>query len=670
MEGPSEENLIMEVREEEMISPAGGVKSIRIAYFLRPSVTSIDGHVFDPPVDSVNPTMVDNPVPLKAKFVGWRYPKKDWKKWVYRMQSLHHSTWKQAGIHDAIINSTFKIHRSDDLILGVAEKWCSKTNTFVFPWGEATITLEDMMFLGGFSVLGDSVLAPPGDGEETIRKLHEARSHIIVGKVQRASQCAWMRKFMDSESEIEHEAFLAYWLSRYVFPCGHDLVLGTVFPISVHLVRETKIALAPAVLASIYKNLSLLQEAIVASRKLGTREGQKEVLKVQVTAPFQLVQAWVWERFPTLSPKSNSVRCGEPRLAIWHGLKKMEMENVLAAIDHAEESFIWRPYMRALNNSLLDMVYKEKDYWIFVESFLGDKFEGLVRCLRTSELVSLDADCIEQYLPHRVAMQFGMDQDLPGCVARVNGSSDVAWSNYTRTIVDSILYIPARLFESDVTTRYMKWWKKLKFARSGTTKAGKDGKSASRSSKREKLEGLLKSNLEDDNLAPPGFPPKSNTVKAGVSGIKDKDMVGKKFQVESIQIILPRKDPQRKSTLSSYDFHGHGICERSERKLMESLSGTKSDTDALVPPPSGFSPKRARVEAENFGVEDKETGVEVLEGESSENRSEGHAKSCSLTNPEAAGMRLEERICTIEKLCAWLKAGNHCLDDIITLQDC
>ncbi|CAI9784191.1 unnamed protein product [Fraxinus pennsylvanica] len=655
MEGPCEENLIMEVREEEIISTTSGVSSIRVAYFLRPSVTSIHGPVFDPPVDSVNPTMVDNSVPLKANFVGWRYPKKDWIRWVCRMQSLHHSTWKQVGIHDAIVNSTFKIHRTGDLILGVAEKWCSKTNTFVFPWGEATITLEDMMFLGGFSVLGDSVLVPPGDGEEIIRKLHEARSHIIVGKVQRASQCAWMRKFMDSGSEIEHEAFLAYWLSRFVFPCGHDLVLGTVFPISVHLVRGTKIALAPAVLASIYKNLSLLQEAIVASRKSGIGEGQKKVLKVQVAAPLQLVQVWIWERFPTLSPKPNSVRCGEPRLALWHGLKKMEMENVLDALDHAEESFIWRPYMRALNNSLPDMVYKEKDHWVLVESGLNDKVQGLVRCLRTSELVSLEADCIEKYLPHRVAMQFGMDQDLPGRVARVNGSSDVAWSNYSRTVVDSILYIPARLFESDVTTRYLKWWEKLKFARSGTTKAGKDGKSTSRGSKREELEGLLKINLEDDNLAPPGFPPKSNTVKAGVSGIKDKDTVGKNFQVESIQNIFPQKDPQRKITLSSSDFQGHGISERSKKKLMESSSGTKSDTDALFPPPLGFSPKRARVEAENLGVDDKETGVEVLEGESSENRSEGHAKSCSLTIPEPAGMRLEERICTIEKLCAWLK---------------
>ncbi|KAL2496689.1 Aminotransferase-like [Forsythia ovata] len=134
---------------------------------------------------------------------------------------------------------------------------------------------------------------------------------------------------------------------------------------------------------------------------------------------------------------------------------------ILLEIDCAAEDFIWRPYVRAVNNSLPHVVCKEKDHWVLVDSGLCDEFEGLVRCLRMSELVSLEVDCIEQYLPNRVAMQFGMDQSLPGFVARVNGSSEIAWSNYTRPTGDTILYILARLFESDVTTRYLQWWDKL-----------------------------------------------------------------------------------------------------------------------------------------------------------------------------------------------------------------
>ncbi|KAL2486043.1 Aminotransferase-like [Abeliophyllum distichum] len=260
---PSEEYRYVEVREEEMISPMNGVSSLRTSYFLRPYVTSFDGPVFYPPFDSVNPTMIENSEPLKAKFVGWRRPLKDWKRWVNRMRSLHHSTW------------------------GLQRSGVPKDQHVCVSMGRSYNHLEDMMFLGRFSVLGDSVLSSPGDGDEMIiQKLLKARADITRGTARRDKQSAWIYKFMDHESEIEHEAFLAYWLSR------------------------------------IYKNLSSLKDAIVVSRKLGTRKGPKDILKVKVAAPLQLVQAWVWERFPTLRPKPNSMGFGEPRLAQWHGLKK------------------------------------------------------------------------------------------------------------------------------------------------------------------------------------------------------------------------------------------------------------------------------------------------------------------------------------------------------------
>ncbi|PRQ31706.1 putative aminotransferase-like, plant mobile domain-containing protein [Rosa chinensis] len=54
------------------------------------------------------------------------------------MASLHQTTWKRAGIHEAIINSTFEFKRKTNLVYGLSEKWCCETNTFIFPWGEAT----------------------------------------------------------------------------------------------------------------------------------------------------------------------------------------------------------------------------------------------------------------------------------------------------------------------------------------------------------------------------------------------------------------------------------------------------------------------------------------------------------------------------------------------------
>ncbi|TXG67762.1 hypothetical protein EZV62_009037 [Acer yangbiense] len=97
---------------------------------------------------SIPPKFQPKKWPLKVNFYGWRLPQKDWRKWVEKMASLHEPTWKKAGIHEAIWNSTYRIRRNGDLVLGLAEKWCSETKSFVFSWGEATITLEDLMIDG------------------------------------------------------------------------------------------------------------------------------------------------------------------------------------------------------------------------------------------------------------------------------------------------------------------------------------------------------------------------------------------------------------------------------------------------------------------------------------------------------------------------------------------
>ncbi|KAK3199212.1 hypothetical protein Dsin_022627 [Dipteronia sinensis] len=93
-----------------------------------------------------------------------------------------------------------------------------------------------------------------------------------------------------------------------------------------------------------------------------------------------------------------------------------------------------------------------------VNAHLPEEFGSFALCLRTSQLVGLD--CVEHYLPHRVAMQFGMDQDLPACVARANDTPDhVAWTLYCKPITCAKLYIPPRLYEAGMTARYSNWWK-------------------------------------------------------------------------------------------------------------------------------------------------------------------------------------------------------------------
>lgn len=302
------------------------------------------------------------------------------------------------------------------------------------------------MALGGYSVLGESVLTLPEDVgmEEKVAELLGARVELHNSTAKKACLRGWMAKFMDRAAEIEHEAFLAYWLSKFVFPIYSNAIGKSVLPIAVRLARGTRIALAPAVLASIYRSLRLLKDAV-------SKPSRKRVV---VSAPLSLVQVWAWERFPALRPNPRRVEENEPRIARWSGFVKGQGRGGASpALDFGgEDGFRWRPYASG-------GVCKDDERWETVEP--GQELESFVRCVRVSELVGLE-DCVEQYLPHRVAMQFGMDQDLPFCVLQDKPvDPDIAWNGYIRPVGEAKIYIPSRLSLPRVTSRYLQWWKEL-----------------------------------------------------------------------------------------------------------------------------------------------------------------------------------------------------------------
>ncbi|GLU23620.1 hypothetical protein SLE2022_396120 [Rubroshorea leprosula] len=348
------------------------------------------------------------------------------------------------------MGSTYVIKQQRELILGVAERWSPETNTFIFPWGEATITLEDVMVCGGYSVLGSSVSSPLRSENLVAieEKLIEACKEAATIGATVASHGAWMDYFMGTSHELQHEAFLSLWLSRFVLvPSNyHQFILKQAFPIAIRLARGTQFALAPVVLSNIYRDLGLLKNRLF---------GSNEKL-LALYAPFQLLQLGIWERFPELRPIPNPISMDEPRLARWYGLRIENVGDVGLALDIAGESFQWRPYGVAIKNWDFPKFYGDEEQWLSVDSRLDEQSQVFARFLRVSELVGVG--CIEQYLPHRVAMQFGLDQDLPGSFARCNGNPRIAWRSYNRPINDAKLYIPPRLFESDVSTRYSDCW--------------------------------------------------------------------------------------------------------------------------------------------------------------------------------------------------------------------
>ncbi|KAL6205521.1 hypothetical protein ACLB2K_022779 [Fragaria x ananassa] len=253
----------------------------------------------------------------------------------------------------------------------------------------------------------------------------------------------WMKKFMKSGNHLEHEAFLVFWLSRYVFNYNTDLVNKAVFSIAIRLARGIRVALALAVLAGIYSDLSLLNMTIVSSNELNVKNA---FVKLTLKSQFQLVQVWAWERFLEIRPKSKVICCGEPRLAQWDEVDCLNVGDMRGILDAAGEGFIWRPYAMAIKNWSCPKYYVEKEEWVLVGTGLDEELLSFAKCLRVAELVGFHTK--QKYLPHRVARQFGFDQDLPCSV-----------SGHGHNYQNAKLYIPSRLSEADVTIRYLNWWK-------------------------------------------------------------------------------------------------------------------------------------------------------------------------------------------------------------------
>jgi len=93
---------------------------------------------------------------------------------------------------------------------------------------------------------------------------------------------------IDKGSEIEHKAFLATWLSIFVFP-HKKMVKSCLFSIAVNLARRNSIALALAVLGSINKDLALFKKTTIDLSKYHVGDDRFPA-EFTYLSPFYLVQ--------------------------------------------------------------------------------------------------------------------------------------------------------------------------------------------------------------------------------------------------------------------------------------------------------------------------------------------------------------------------------------------
>ncbi|KAL9233197.1 hypothetical protein vseg_008224 [Gypsophila vaccaria] len=389
-------------------------------------------------------------------FKGIKSPNDAWRTWVHDLRKTHEIIWKKVGIFDAIKASTYIIKKDDEFIVNLGNFWCVDTSTFIFPWGECSFTLEDVVVLGGFSVLGDSVINV-GNVEDFRSRFEELRRNLVDCSLEIKRRCnyhipfyEWMKFFKGKGGDLENVGLIVQWLSRYVFCVDQFDVDVNCFDFAVSLCLGCRIALAPAVLASIYRDLGSLKRKCVSSDYES---------KVVLWSPLHLVQVWAWERFPRLSPKARCLSFGEPRIARWHDLYKVKIDGVGSCLESCAGGFLWRPYARDVENWEFPKFYSEEGMFVVLNNEGDEELLSLARCLGVSELVGMD--CVEQYLPHRVGMQFGFDQDVVDFVPRLNGDLKLAWSSYDKPVDGVKLYVPPRLREGEVTERYSKLWTRV-----------------------------------------------------------------------------------------------------------------------------------------------------------------------------------------------------------------
>jgi hypothetical protein len=222
-----------------------------------------------------------------------------------------------------------------------------------------------------------------------------------------------------------------------------------VFPIAVRLARGERVALAPAVLASLYRDLRDIKAFLVAAGAAATTGNADMLSSLSLYSPLYILHLWIWERFPALRPgRENPQGDGEPMAARWHDLHRKVSPTLIREVLSSRDNFLWQlPYAASL---------KKYSGWVCSSDLTGnDQLRLLAHCLRPCELVGMD--CIEQYLPHRIARQFGLDQDVPMDVRRANQDWVVAWQTYELEGKNVSLFIPQS--EPGVTARYAQWWR-------------------------------------------------------------------------------------------------------------------------------------------------------------------------------------------------------------------
>lgn len=358
----------------------------------------------------------------------------DWEKWIdFILANPNYvKTLKSAGLHDTIrAFRSLRLNKNLDHLNLILSRWSTSTHTIVTGWGEVTFTLEDIVELASLDYVGKFSLADPysAEEEEVIATLKQwlASCHGSKRKFATTSnkkdfpgwQRYCFRDYADSSTSdgefIRHKHHLAAYIwaliSQFLMPGSpSDGPVQAYMDLAARLSLGKKIPLAAMVLGNLYSRLDHL---VFGFRSSAGRFDLRAYL------PPSLIQMWIFEHFPQLSPMRNELKKRDdmpcPRAHCWD--KKSCSRRLQEYIDD-EKCFCFRPYSVVPKNCMSSSFYGPKTtmkLFTTTSQLAGPQLYVLCNAYPSWLPVFNDVenDISRVYSPHICARQCGFDQQVP-----------------------------------------------------------------------------------------------------------------------------------------------------------------------------------------------------------------------------------------------------------------
>ncbi|QHO54895.1 uncharacterized protein DS421_3g60790 [Arachis hypogaea] len=290
-----------------------------------------------------------------------------------------------------------KLTLHNALINALIERWRPETHTFHLPYGECTITLEDVAMIFGL----------PTDGLP-VSGLTDSSSSSLENE--------FMIQFVTVPTAADHKGsgVKLAWLRTLKRRMQLDTALGRQMYVTIHilLLFGTNLFCDKSGMTIHWKFLPLLRNfAEIRDFSWGSTclaHLYRTLCRVSrynckdVDGPLALLCVWAWEWLPFLAPVRSQPSF--PLAYSWiawssqfHGYKKWTISHIRQLIDDIPtDGFVWNPYSHERMGNIVvpNEILQHRLMWS-----------------ATVPLISFE--CIEWHASDRVKRQFGLQQEVP-----------------------------------------------------------------------------------------------------------------------------------------------------------------------------------------------------------------------------------------------------------------